>query len=65
MIRARCGLRGVFVPRKSVNFRDVHCGLSNTIAVGEIATDLFAISGGAQDYRTTQEPAREPSQSSK
>jgi prepilin-type N-terminal cleavage/methylation domain-containing protein/prepilin-type processing-associated H-X9-DG protein len=53
MIRANCGLRGAFVPRKSVNFRDVRDGLSNTIAVAEIATDLLAASGGGQDYRTT------------
>ena len=38
--RARCGLRGVFVPRKSTNFRDITDGLSNTIAAGEIISGL-------------------------
>ncbi len=38
--RARCGLRGAFVPRKSIKFRDFIDGLSNTIAVGEIMTGL-------------------------
>ncbi|MGI9470019.1 MAG: DUF1559 domain-containing protein [Rubripirellula sp.] len=37
-VRASC--RGVFVPRKQMKFRDVVDGLSNTIACGEIATDL-------------------------
>lgn len=40
MRRSRCGLRGAFVPRKSMRFRDFTDGLSNTIAVGEIATGL-------------------------
>ncbi|WP_037198212.1 DUF1559 domain-containing protein [Rhodopirellula baltica] len=40
MQRAQCGLRGAFVPRKSMRFRDFTDGLSNTIAVGEIATGL-------------------------
>lgn len=55
MLRANCGLRGVFMPRKSVNFRDILDGLSNTIAVAEIATDLlgFSAAGGPQDKRTT------------
>lgn len=45
--RARCGLRGVFVPRDSTRFRDIKDGTSNTIAIGEIATDL-----GDRDIRT-------------
>ncbi len=40
MRRARCGLRGAFVPRKSMKFRDFTDGLSNTIMVGEIITGL-------------------------
>ena len=36
--RASC--RGIFVPRKASQFRDILDGLSNTIAMGEIATDL-------------------------
>ncbi|TWT53473.1 hypothetical protein Pla22_11020 [Rubripirellula amarantea] len=47
MKRARCGLRGAFVPRKSMAFRDIVDGLSNTIFFGEIATDL-----GDRDIRT-------------
>tara|TARA_R110002049_G_scaffold72490_7_gene187520 strand:+ start:85056 stop:86288 length:1233 start_codon:yes stop_codon:yes gene_type:complete len=38
--RARESLRGFFVPRKAMRFRDVLDGLSNTVAAGEIATDL-------------------------
>lgn len=52
-LRARCGMRGAFVTRKSMNFRDITDGLSNTIAVGEIATDSLALnSGGGGDIRT-------------
>jgi hypothetical protein len=40
MERARCGMRGTFVVRKSMKFRDITDGLSNTIAVGEIMTGL-------------------------
>ena len=40
MQRAQCGLRGTFVTRKSMKFRDITDGLSNTIAAGEIATGL-------------------------
>ncbi len=36
MQRARCGMRGAFVVRKSMNFRDFTDGLANTIAIGEI-----------------------------
>ena len=38
--RSRCGLRGVFTVRKTMRFRDVTDGLSNSIAVGEIMTGL-------------------------
>ncbi len=47
LIRSQCGMRGAFVPRKSMKFRDFLDGLSNTIMVGEIATDL-----GDRDIRT-------------
>ncbi|WP_404304827.1 DUF1559 family PulG-like putative transporter [Neorhodopirellula lusitana] len=40
MMRSRCGLRGAFVTRKTMRFRDIIDGLSNTIAVGEIITGL-------------------------
>jgi prepilin-type N-terminal cleavage/methylation domain-containing protein/prepilin-type processing-associated H-X9-DG protein len=40
--------RGFFMPRRDSKFRDVLDGLSNTIAMGEIATDL-----GDRDIRTT------------
>jgi prepilin-type N-terminal cleavage/methylation domain-containing protein/prepilin-type processing-associated H-X9-DG protein len=55
MIRVRCGLRGPFIPGKGINFRDITDGLSNTIAVAEIATDQLGSSGAAspQDIRTT------------
>ncbi len=43
----RSALRGMFVPRASTDFADVLDGLSNTIAAGEIATDL-----GDKDKRT-------------
>jgi prepilin-type N-terminal cleavage/methylation domain-containing protein/prepilin-type processing-associated H-X9-DG protein len=36
----RAGQRGFFVPRQTTRFRDVLDGLSNTIAMGEIITDL-------------------------
>lgn len=32
--------RGVFVPRKETKFRDILDGLANTIAMGELSTDL-------------------------
>ena len=38
--RARESMRGFFVPRQDMKFRDVLDGLSNTLACGEIATDL-------------------------
>ncbi|TWT76692.1 hypothetical protein CA13_71890 [Planctomycetes bacterium CA13] len=47
MRRARCGLRGTFVTRKSMRFRDITDGLSNTIAAGEIMSGL-----GDRDKRT-------------
>jgi prepilin-type N-terminal cleavage/methylation domain-containing protein/prepilin-type processing-associated H-X9-DG protein len=37
---ARASCRGFFVPRRLTRFRDVLDGLANTIAMGEIATDL-------------------------
>ncbi len=37
---SRASGRGVFVARTPVGFRDILDGLSNTIAMGEIATDL-------------------------
>jgi prepilin-type N-terminal cleavage/methylation domain-containing protein/prepilin-type processing-associated H-X9-DG protein len=40
--------RGVFVPRRNSKFRDILDGLSNTIAMGEITTDLQD-----RDIRTT------------
>ena len=45
---SRASQRGVFVPRKiETKFRDILDGLSNTIAMGEIVTDL-----GDRDVRT-------------
>jgi prepilin-type N-terminal cleavage/methylation domain-containing protein/prepilin-type processing-associated H-X9-DG protein len=41
--------RGVFVPHRDSKFRDILDGLANTIAMGEIATDL-----GDRDKRTIQ-----------
>ncbi len=46
-IATRAGCRGVFVPRLATRFRDIVDGLSNTICMGEIATDL-----GDGDIRT-------------
>lgn len=43
----RASGRGVFVARTEVKFRDILDGLANTIAAGEIATDL-----GHRDIRT-------------
>ena len=37
-VQASC--RGVFVPRKDTKFRDILDGLANTIAMGELSTDL-------------------------
>lgn len=45
---ARASCRGMFVPRQQMAFRDVLDGLSNTIMMGEILTDL-----GDSDIRTT------------
>lgn len=39
-ITARASCRGVFVMRQKMKFRDILDGTSNTIAAGEIATDL-------------------------
>ncbi|KAA1260252.1 Type II secretion system protein G precursor [Rubripirellula obstinata] len=47
---ARASCRGVFVSRRTAKFRDILDGLSNTICMGEITTDL-----GDRDTRT--EPA--------
>ena len=47
MERARCGMRGMFIPRKSMKFRDCLDGLSSTIMAGEIMTDI-----GDRDIRT-------------
>jgi prepilin-type N-terminal cleavage/methylation domain-containing protein/prepilin-type processing-associated H-X9-DG protein len=44
----RAANRGVFEPHKPSKFRDILDGLSNTIMMGEIATDL-----GDKDKRTT------------
>jgi len=45
---SRASQRGVFVPRKiETKFRDILDGLSNTIAMGEIVTDI-----GDRDVRT-------------
>ncbi|SMP72313.1 prepilin-type N-terminal cleavage/methylation domain-containing protein/prepilin-type processing-associated H-X9-DG domain-containing protein [Neorhodopirellula lusitana] len=46
--RTRGSLRGMFVTMKPTGFRDMLDGLSNTIACGEIATDL-----GDRDVRTS------------
>ncbi|MCO8123732.1 DUF1559 domain-containing protein [Stieleria sp. TO1_6] len=43
----RASGRGVFITHKSMRFRDILDGLSNTVAAGEIATDL-----GDKDKRT-------------
>jgi len=45
--RARCGMRGMFVPRRSMKFRDCTDGMSSTILAGEIMTDI-----GDRDIRT-------------
>ncbi|WP_404307141.1 DUF1559 domain-containing protein [Neorhodopirellula lusitana] len=44
---ARAACRGVFISHKKTMFRDILDGLSNTIAAGEITTDL-----GDNDIRT-------------
>ncbi len=46
-LNRQAALRGMFIPRAQTAFRDVRDGLSNTIAAGEIATDL-----GDRDKRT-------------
>ncbi|TWT89529.1 DUF1559 domain-containing protein [Neorhodopirellula pilleata] len=43
----RAALRGMFMPRSKTKFRDVLDGLANTIAAGELTTDL-----GDRDKRT-------------
>ena len=45
--RTRAACRGVFVPRQALKFRAILDGLSNTICMGEITTDL-----GDRDMRT-------------
>jgi prepilin-type N-terminal cleavage/methylation domain-containing protein len=40
MERVRSGMRGAFVTRKSMKFRDITDGMSNTIMVGEIISGL-------------------------
>ena len=47
-LASRAADRGMFVSHKAAKFRDVLDGLSNTIAMGEIATDL-----GDRDNRTS------------
>ncbi|HBE64946.1 MAG TPA: general secretion pathway protein GspG [Rhodopirellula baltica] len=56
---SRAANRGFFVKHKQVKFRDVLDGLSNTIAMGEIATDL-----GDFDNRTRakRHPNGQPAQ---
>ncbi len=46
---SRAADRGIFVPHKEAKFRDVLDGLANTIAMGEIITDL-----GDRDTRGTE-----------
>jgi prepilin-type N-terminal cleavage/methylation domain-containing protein/prepilin-type processing-associated H-X9-DG protein len=48
----RFSCRGVFVPRQNMKFRDILDGLSNTIMIGEINTDL-----ADYDITTTPFPA--------
>jgi prepilin-type N-terminal cleavage/methylation domain-containing protein/prepilin-type processing-associated H-X9-DG protein len=48
----RFSCRGMFVPRKNLKFRDIQDGQSNTIAAGEINTDL-----GELGITTTPFPA--------
>ncbi len=45
--QVKASVRGAFVPRRVMKFRDVLDGLANTIMAGEIATDL-----GDRDFRT-------------
>jgi prepilin-type processing-associated H-X9-DG protein len=45
--RSRAACRGFFVARQEMKFRDILDGLANTIAAGEIATDL-----GDRDKKT-------------
>ncbi len=51
--RARESLRGFFVPRKDMKFRDILDGLANTIAAAEINTDL-----GDRDITTMANSAK-------
>ncbi|SMP69040.1 prepilin-type N-terminal cleavage/methylation domain-containing protein/prepilin-type processing-associated H-X9-DG domain-containing protein [Neorhodopirellula lusitana] len=53
---ARASNRGFFVAHKKMKFRDILDGLSNTIAMGEIATDL-----GDGDSRTIAQGSGKPS----
>lgn len=52
-MRTRESCRGVFVPRQFTRLRDILDGTANTIAMGEILTDL-----GDNDIRTTPFRAR-------
>jgi prepilin-type processing-associated H-X9-DG protein len=56
---SRAANRGVFVQHKGMKFRDILDGLSNTVAMGEITTDL-----GDRDARTIgkRHPEGQPGQ---
>lgn len=52
--RTRASCRGAFVPSQQMRFRDIMDGLSNTLGVGEINTDI-----GDWDITTTPGPSKE------
>ncbi|TWU38877.1 hypothetical protein Q31b_39550 [Novipirellula aureliae] len=52
---ARAGQRGVFSMREYMQFRDIMDGLSNSIAMGEMATDM-----GDNDVRTRPSQMQKP-----
>ncbi len=58
-IESRAANRGFFVKHKAAKFRDILDGLANTVAMGEIATDL-----GDNDNRTRAKthPGGQPAQ---